>query len=184
MSPVEAPAVVLVTGVMASGKSTVAAGLAARLPRAAHVRGDVFRRMIVSGRQEMLPGATAESAAEAAAQLRLRHRLSAAVADMYADDGWTAVVQDIVIGPELTEYVARVRTRPLHVVVLAPSPRAVAAREEARPKTGYGAGWTVAALDRILRTETPRLGLWLDTSEQTPEETVDAVLSGLPDARV
>jgi chloramphenicol 3-O-phosphotransferase len=184
VSPVEAPAVVLVTGVMASGKSTVAAGLAARLPRAAHVRGDVFRRMIVSGRQEMLPGATAESAAEAAAQLRLRHRLSAAVADMYADDGWTAVVQDIVIGPELAEYVARVRTRPLHVVVLAPSRQAVAAREEARPKAGYAAGWTVAALDRILRTETPRLGLWLDTSEQTPEETVDAVLSGLPDARV
>ncbi|MDQ0761187.1 putative kinase [Streptomyces canus] len=44
--------VVLVTGVMAAGKSTVAQALAERLPRAAHVRGDVFRRMIVSGRAE------------------------------------------------------------------------------------------------------------------------------------
>lgn len=44
------PGVVLVTGVMASGKSTVAQALAERLPRAAHVRGDLFRRMIVSPR--------------------------------------------------------------------------------------------------------------------------------------
>lgn len=35
------PGVVLVTGVMASGKSTVAQALAERLPRAAHVRGDL-----------------------------------------------------------------------------------------------------------------------------------------------
>ena len=43
----------LITGVMASGKSTVAQLLAERLPRAVHLRGDVFRRMIVSGREEM-----------------------------------------------------------------------------------------------------------------------------------
>lgn len=64
--------VVLVTGVMAAGKSTVAQALAETLPRAAHVRGDVFRRMIVSGREEYLPGA----GGEAEAQLRLRCRLS------------------------------------------------------------------------------------------------------------
>ncbi|MFD6693018.1 hypothetical protein ACFWD8_09505 [Micromonospora aurantiaca] len=34
---------------MAAGKSTVAEWLARRLPRAVHLRGDVFRRMIVSG---------------------------------------------------------------------------------------------------------------------------------------
>lgn len=42
------PCVVLITGVMAAGKSTVAQLLAESLPRAVHVRGDVFRRMIVS----------------------------------------------------------------------------------------------------------------------------------------
>jgi predicted kinase len=65
-SPVEG--VVLVTGVMAVGKSTVAQALAERLPRAAHVRGDVFRRMIVSGREDYEPG----SDGEGLAQLRLR----------------------------------------------------------------------------------------------------------------
>ncbi|MER7129260.1 hypothetical protein [Streptosporangium saharense] len=32
-------------------------------------------------------------------------------------------------------------------------------------------------LDAVLRERTPRLGLWLDTSEQTPEETVEEILA-------
>ncbi|MFH8472786.1 AAA family ATPase [Streptomyces sp. NPDC018000] len=174
------PAVVLITGVMASGKSTVAQALAERLSRAVHVRGDVFRRMVVSGRAEMVPGAYEE----AVAQLRLRYRLSAMTADAYAGEGWTVVVQDVVLGEELAGYVELVRTRPLYVVVLAPEPAAVAMREAGRGKNGYGAGWTVEALDRVLQEETPRIGLWLDTTGQSVEQTVDAVLAGLGRARV
>jgi len=69
-------AVFLLTGIMASGKSTVVQLLAERLPRAAHVRGDAFRRMIVTGRREMTPGA----GPEAEAQLELRYRLAATAA--------------------------------------------------------------------------------------------------------
>ncbi|MFH9065483.1 AAA family ATPase [Streptomyces coeruleorubidus] len=172
--------VVLVTGVMAAGKSTVAQALAEALPRAAHVRGDVFRRMIVSGREEYAPGA----GDEAAAQLRLRYRLSAATADAYAEAGFTAVVQDVVLGEDLRTYAGLVRTRPLYVVVLAPRPEAVAAREAERPKTGYGDVWTVGMLDEALRTRTPRIGLWLDTSELTVEQTVEAILAERERARV
>ncbi|WP_307135791.1 AAA family ATPase [Streptomyces aurantiacus] len=161
------PAVVLITGVMASGKSTVAELLAGQLPRAADVRGDVFRRMVVSGREELSP----EETTEARAQLDLRYRLSALVANEYAHHGWITVVQDINLGDDLTRYVARVHTRPLLVVVLAPSITVVRAREAARPKAGYGA-WTVEALDHALRAETPRIGLWLDTSEHTPALTI------------
>ncbi|MFC3577891.1 AAA family ATPase [Streptomyces yaanensis] len=171
--------VVLITGVMAAGKSTVAQALAERLPRAAHVRGDVFRRMIVSGREEYEPGA----GGEASAQLRLRYRLSAATADAYAHAGFAAVAQDVVLGPDLAEYVGLVRARPLHVVVLAPRPEAVAGREAGRAKTGYGT-WTVGDLDGALRDGTPRIGLWLETSELTVEETVDAILAGRERARV
>ena len=49
----EDPRVILITGIMAAGKSTVAQHLAERLPRSVHLRGDVFRRMIVGGRAEM-----------------------------------------------------------------------------------------------------------------------------------
>ena len=75
------------------------------------------------------------------------------------------------------------RTRPFYVVVLAPSASAVQGREAGRRKTGYGV-WTVDALDQSLRGETPRIGLWLDTSEQTPEQTVAAILDNLATARV
>ncbi|MDF3147636.1 MULTISPECIES: AAA family ATPase [unclassified Streptomyces] len=175
--------VVLVTGVMAAGKSTVAQALAERLPRAAHVRGDVFRRMIVSGRVEYEPGAGEAQGGEGEAQLRLRYRLSAATADAYAAAGFTAVVQDVVLGADLAAYVRLVRTRPLYVVVLAPSAVAVAAREAGRAKTGYGA-WTVEQLDGELRADTPRIGLWVDSSELTAGETVEAILAGRERARV
>jgi chloramphenicol 3-O-phosphotransferase len=171
--------VIVITGVMAAGKSTVAELVAQRLPRSAHVRGDAFRRMIVSGRAEMTP----EQSDEATRQLHLRYAMSAAIADGYAQHGFTAVVQDVIIGPDLQLYVDYIATRPCHVVVLAPSPDIVELREHGRGKSGYG-DWTVAALDKALRNDTPRLGLWLDTSTQTPEQTADEVLARLSESMI
>lgn len=168
-------AVVLITGIQAAGKSTVAQLLAERLPLAVHVRGDVFRRMVVSGRAELTP----EPSAEAVRQLRLRYRLAAEVSDGYFTAGFTVVVQDVILGEFLTGTVDHIRSRPLLVVVLAPSPAAVAARDAdrtaSRGKRAYGE-WTIGLLDRGLRQDTPRIGLWLDTSAQTPEDTVREIL--------
>lgn len=61
----------LITGIPASGKSTVARELAGRLPRSAHVNGDVFRRMVVGGRAVTTSGHDGE----ALRQLRLRHEI-------------------------------------------------------------------------------------------------------------
>ena len=61
----------------ASGKTTVADLLARRFDKGVHVNGDVFRRMVVSGAVAMSPS----SGDEAWAQLRLRYRLAASVAD-------------------------------------------------------------------------------------------------------
>lgn len=52
----------------------------------------------------------------------------------------------------------------------------VATREAGRGKVSYDS-WSVAQLDRLLREQTPRLGLWLDTTEQTPGQTVDEILA-------
>ncbi|OAL12051.1 hypothetical protein A4V12_27740 [Streptomyces noursei] len=60
----------------------------------------------------------------------------------------------------------------------------VAAREAGRGKSGYGGGRTPERLDRGLREETARIGLWLDTSELTVEATVDAILADLDRALV
>ena len=163
----------LLTGVSAAGKSTVAQILATRFERGVHVKGDVFRRMVVSGRHEMSMAPTDE----AIDQLRLRYRLGASTADGYATAGFTVVVQDVILGHHLREYVERIRTRPLHVVVLAPRVDVVRAREAGRQKTAYRGADTPEAMDAALREDTPRLGLWLDTSEQTPEETVVEILA-------
>lgn len=171
--------VVVVTGIMAAGKSTVAQGVAERLPRCVHLRGDAFRRMIVSGRVDMAPNA----APEAFAQLRLRHRIAAAAAALYLDDGFTVLHQDVILGSDLERVVSLHASAPLYVVVLCPSPDVVAAREQARGKKGYGR-FDVAALDRVLRDETSRIGLWIDTSDLTADETVERVVVGLELARV
>jgi chloramphenicol 3-O-phosphotransferase len=173
-------AIVLVTGIQAAGKSTVAQALAERMPRSVHVRGDVFRRMVVAGRAEMTP----DPSEEALRQLRLRYRLAADVSDAYFEAGFTVVTQDVILGDDLADMTALIRGRPLFVVVLAPSADAIAAREAARGKTAYGT-WAVDELDDVLKHQTPRLGLWLDTTGQTPAETVDEILTrGSAEARI
>jgi cytidylate kinase len=171
--------VIVITGAMASGKSTVAELLAARLDRAVHVRGDVFRRMVVSGRAEMSP----DPSPAALDQLDLRYELAALTADRYAAAGFDVVVQDVILGPELSHFLSRITTPDRFLVVLAPSVPALERREQQRSKIGYTA-FSPAALDQVLREETPRIGYWLDSSELTPAETVDAILADLPAAAV
>ena len=172
--------VILVTGVMAAGKSTVAQLLAEAMPRSVHVRGDVFRRFIVGGRAQTSP-AMSRRARE---QLALRYRIAVATADAYAEAGFVAVVQDIILGETLRDVVGSFRTRQLFVVVLDADPSVIELREAGREKRGYVDGWTAPELVWQLRTTTPRLGLWIDTTQLTAHETVAAVIERLSEARI
>jgi chloramphenicol 3-O-phosphotransferase len=169
----EAQPIVLVTGIPASGKSTVAELLAHRFARGVHVKGDAFRRMVVAGREEM----TAEPSDDAWRQLRLRYRLGAATAEAYHEAGFAVVLQDVVVGPVLADVVASITRRPLVVVVLCPSVDAVAARESGRGKSAYREEMAgIAAMDAGLRESTPSIGLWLDTSDLSPDQAVDEIV--------
>jgi predicted kinase len=162
---------ILITGNMASGKSSVAQALAERLPRSVHLRGDVFRRMIVNGQAEM--GTVLSEEAER--QLELRYRLAATAAELCLEAGFTVVYQDIIIGSALTEVVSLYCHRPLSLIVLCPQPEVIAAREAARAKTGYPSTSAINTFDDVLRNETPRIGYWLDNSNLTVAETVDFI---------
>jgi chloramphenicol 3-O-phosphotransferase len=162
----------LITGIQAAGKSTVAQALAERLPGpSVHVHGDQFRRWIVNGRLDMTP----DAGPEAVEQLRLRYRLTVAACEGYLASGFSVVAQDVILGPHLRLMVDLFGHRPLHVIVLAPDADVVADRERLRAKDSYQR-WTVDLLDRGLREDTPRLGLWLDTSKLTVDQTVEEIL--------
>jgi len=163
----------LITGVMASGKSTVADGLAQRFPQSVHLKGDIFRRMIVRGQAAM----SLELSPEAEKQLQLRYDIAADAAKRYADAGFTVVYQDIILGKTLEAVVAKFDGYDLKVFVLAPDADAVSYRELNRGKSGYRNRAEIDAFDKILREETPRIGTWIDSSKLTARETVDAILA-------
>lgn len=171
-----APSIILITGIMAAGKSTIAQALAEKLPKSVHLRGDLFRRMIVNNRDELAPDESAELTDTALEQLRLRYRIAATAANLYSEAGFTVVYQDIIIGPMINDVVAMLSASPLFVVVLCPTPQVAAHRDATRHKTGYG-DWTPEQLDDDLHNNTPRLGLWLDNSTLSIEETVSAIMA-------
>ncbi|HEU4947709.1 MAG TPA: AAA family ATPase [Kribbella sp.] len=166
--------VIVVSGIMAAGKSTVSQLLAERFQYGVHVRGEVFRRMIVRGQAS----SSAEMGAEAQKQLRLRYRLACQAADGYAQAGFTVVLQDVVIGELLREFLDGIETRPRYLVVLTPRPEVI----EYRLGGSHGQ-FSADELDYELHAFTPRRGLWLDNSDLTPNETVDAILGRLDEAR-
>lgn len=174
----------LITGAQASGKSTVADLLARRFAKGVHVRGGQFYRWAVAGWVHF----DDRDRSEARRLLDLRYRLSATVADEYAAEGFCVVVQDNIYGADVVQWLERLAARPRHLVVLRPRLDVVSARDEERRlrtgKVAYRGGFTVSENDEHLASTPADLGLWLDTSEQTPEQSVAEVLARRSEALV
>ena len=174
-------ALFVISGVSASGKSTVARLLAGRFERGVCVPGDAMQAMVVSGRLDMRP----DSGEGALRQLVLRYAGALAVASVYLRDGFDVVVEDVIIGPVLRDFLALVPVPEFHLVFLDPDAAAIERRERERDGTTYGAGrWSVGGLQTLLREETEPIGLWLDSTRLSAEQTVEVILADLDASRV
>ncbi len=171
-------AVFIVSGIPGAGKTTVSHLLAERFQRGVHIEADLMQELIVTG--GLWP--QQEPAGEAQRQLRLRGRHVCMLADSFFEAGFTPVVDDVVIGSRLGEFRSQLRSRPLLFVLLAPRLDVVRQRDSERSEKHVFDLW--GHLDETMREETPRDGLWLDSSELTAEQTVDEILRRAEEARL
>jgi hypothetical protein len=170
--------ILVVSGLPGVGKSTLAAALAHRLPRAAHIEADDLPRMIVSGGE--WPGVD-PATGEAERQLRLRLHNACVLARSFREAGFMAIVDDIVAGPRFADLVEDLDGIPFGFVMLVPGFEHVKARWRAMDSP-FVDQWDW--IDTEIRERTPRVGLWLDTTSLSINETVDTVIARLDEAEV
>src|SRR5262249_60152605 len=122
---IEGVALFVISGVSAAGKSTVARLLAQRFERSVCVPGDAIHAMVVGGRLDMRP-ASGEGALR---QLVLRYAGALAVASVYLENGFDVVVEDVIIGPVLRDFLGLGPVPEFHLVVLDPEAPAIQPHE-------------------------------------------------------
>jgi hypothetical protein len=163
------PALIVISGNQDAGKTTVSEKLARRFARAALVSGDAMQSMIVSGRRwpsgrDMLD--------EERHQLELRLTNACMLGLSFLDAGFTVVLEDSVIGDRLDQLLELLKAHMFYFVMLNPRPDAIRQREKS---SGTFDKWSW--LDEEIRTKTARIGLWIDNSDQIPDETVEEILA-------
>jgi hypothetical protein len=172
------PRILVVSGLPGVGKSTTARLIAQRLPRAAHVEADRLQALVVTG--GVMPDADGIRG-EAERQLRLRLRNACLLARSFLEFGFTAVIDDIVAGRRLDHVIEDLDGVPFGFVMLLPDFEHVKARWRAMGSP-FVDKWDW--INDEIRNDTPRVGLWLDTTALGPEQTVDAILDRVDETTV
>ena len=164
----------LINGIPGAGKTTVALILAGRMERGVHIKGDELHDMVVSGGVE--PDEKPEE--EARRQINLAGHNQCPLAGSFCDAGFVPVL-DYVIHTKvrLEEYQRQLAGYRLNFVVLAPGLEIALQRKKATAAR-------FADLEPVITEELRGIGLWVDSSHLSAEETVDYILANKAKAKL
>jgi chloramphenicol 3-O-phosphotransferase len=172
---------IVLTGRPGAGKSTVGRALVEALPgEAANIEEDRMWEWLTTSGQVGRPQPDIDG-------LRRRGevflRTLASLVDSLADEGFTPILNGAILRrAHLEDRLRRIKARPVHLVVLAPTPEVCRARDAARPKVVYHS--LPEDIGELMQPELGKLGLWIDSSELTPAETVAEILAQLDSGRL
>jgi hypothetical protein len=172
------PRIIVVSGLPGVGKSTMAKRLAASFDHGAHVEADRLQDLIVSGAAH---GDVHGIGPEAARQIRLRGRHAALLAQSFREAGFTAVIDDIITGTRFDHLREDLGDTPFSFVMLL---RDLGVLKESWREMGSPFVDSWDWIDEEIRTATPRVGLWIDTTGLSVDDTFDEIVRRLDDAAV
>jgi thymidylate kinase len=161
----------LISGIPGAGKTTVAQAICARYAKAIHIPVDDLRELVISGHASPL-----EWTEETSRQFALARGSAARMAADYSDQGFAAVIDDVVREEDMPEF-THLAGRALTKVVLVPSLDVALARNRGRTNKVFDTGVLEPVVRRLYRSIADgcqQTDGWipLDTSDLDVEATV------------
>ena len=168
----------IVSGIPSVGKTTTSFALAKKLHKSSVVSGDDLQDQIVSGNV----GPSELPKEDSDMQIELTVRNQAILAKSYADSGFTPVCDNVFGRKQLDIFVNLLRGYQVHLVNLTADFAVIQDRDTKRiPEEQFNNPdrWKLLL---SLTSELSGLGLWVDNSVRTPEETAAYILNHKNDA--
>ena len=168
----------IVSGIPSVGKTTTAFALASRLEKSSVISGDDLQDQIVSGSV----GPSELPKEDSDMQIEITVRNQAILAKSYADSGFDAICDNVFGRRQLDIFLNFLRGYQVHLVNLMADFAVIQDRDTTRiPEEQFNNPdrWKLLL---ALTSELSGLGLWIDTSMRTHEETVDHILNYKNDA--